>query len=73
MVRESDYEVRGSRFNSHSVMKNFLLKFMLLEMIYISYISFYLMVTFDLELLRRSLSTVKYADERSLFQLILNN
>ena len=69
MVRESDFdcEVRGPRFNSHSV-----IKFMLLEMIYLSYISFYSM-TFDLELLRRSLSTVKYADERSRFQLILNN
>ena len=69
MVRESDSdcEVRGPRFNSHSV-----IKFMLLEMIYLSYISFFSM-TFDLELLRRSLSTVKYADERSRFQLILNN
>ena len=41
-------------------------------MIYLPYISFYLM-TFDLELLRRSVSTVKYADKRSIFQLILNN
>ena len=72
MVRESDCEVKGSGFNSHSVMKNFVLKFMLLEKIYLSYISFCSM-TFDLDLLRRSLSTVKYADERSMFQLILNN
>ena len=72
MVRESECEVRGPRFNSHSVMKNYLLKFMLLEKIYLSYISFYSMI-FDLDLLRRSLSTVKYADERSMFQLILNN
>ena len=72
MVRESDCDMRGPGFNSHSVMKNFLLKFMLLEKIYLSYISFYSM-TFDLDLLRRSLSTVKYADERSMFQLILNN
>ena len=40
---------------------------MLLEMI-----SFYSM-TFDLELLIRSVSTVKHADTRSMFQLILNN
>ena len=60
MVRESDCEVRGPGFNSH-----FLLKFMKR----LSYISFYSM-TFDLDLLRRSLSTVKYADERSMFQLI---
>ena len=65
MVRESDCEVRGPGFNSHSVM-------MLLEKISLSYISFYSM-TFDLDLLRRSLSTVKHADERSMFQLILNN
>ena len=65
MVRESDCEVRGPGFNSHSVT-------MLLGKIYLSYISFYSM-TFDLDLLRRSLSTVKYADERSMFQLILNN
>ena len=30
-------------------------------------------MTFDLELLRRSVSTVKHADTRSMFQLILNN
>ena len=30
-------------------------------------------MTFDLELLRRSVSTVKFADTRSIFQLILNN
>ena len=58
MVRESDCDMRGPGFNSHSVMKNFLLKFMLLEKIYLSYISFYSM-TFDLDLLRRSLSTIK--------------
>ena len=30
-------------------------------------------MTFDLELLIRSVSTVKHADTRSMFQLILNN